>query len=51
MALSRIRTSLVVNAVIPFTKYDGTSVTTLVTISGQFPFYKYDGTYDAISIT
>lgn len=51
MALSRIRTSLVVNAVIPFTKYDGSSVLTLVTISGQIPFYKYDGVYDAISIT
>jgi hypothetical protein len=51
MALSRIRTSLVTNAVIPFTKFDGTAVLTLVTISGQFPFYEFDGTYDAIPIT
>lgn len=51
MALSRIRTSVVVNALIPFYKYDGTGVSTLVTISGQFPFYKYDGTYDPVSIT
>lgn len=51
MPLSRIRTSVVVNAVIPFTKYDGTAVLTLVTISGQFPFYEFDGTYDPIPIT
>ena len=51
MALSRIRTSLVTNALIPFSKFDGTGVSTLVTISGQFPFYKYDGTYDPLSIT
>jgi len=51
MALSRIRTSLVINAIIPFFKFDGTGVLTLVTISGQFPFYKFDGTYDSIPIT
>ena len=51
MALSRIRTSVVVNAVIPFFKFDGIAVSTLVTISGQFPFYEYDGTYDPIPIT
>ena len=51
MALSRIRTSLVTNAVIPFSKFDGTAVLTLVTISGQFPFYEYDGTYDPIQLS
>jgi hypothetical protein len=42
---------VVINAVIPFTKFDGTPVLTLVTISGQFPFFEFDGTYDPIPIT
>ena len=51
MALSRIRTTQVLDAIFPFTKYTGTSVSTLVLVSGRFPFYKYDGTYDTINLT
>ena len=50
MALSRIRTSYLLNANIPFYKYDGSLSVTFVLVYGQIPFYKYDGTYDTISI-
>lgn len=51
MALSRTRTTLVINAVIPFTRFTGSGVLTLVTISGQFPFFRFTGTADNISLT
>jgi hypothetical protein len=51
MALSRIKSTFLTNAVFPFFKYDGTQNTTLILQAGLFPFYKYDGTYDTISLS
>jgi hypothetical protein len=51
MALSRIKSTFLTNAIFPFFKYDGTQNTALVLQLGQIPFYKYDGTYDAIQLS
>jgi len=51
MALSRIKSTFLTNAIFPFYKYDGTLNTALVLQLGQIPFYKYDGTYDAIQLS
>jgi len=51
MALSRIKSTFLTNAIFPFYKYDGTLNTALVLQFGQLPFYEYDGTYDPIQLS
>jgi hypothetical protein len=51
MALSRIKSTFLTNAIFPFYKYDGALNTALILQFGQLPFYEYDGTYDPIPLS
>jgi len=51
MALSRIRSSRIISASVPFFTQEGSQVTTFILVQSQVPFYKYTGVLDNISLS